>query len=86
MRKANKKHNIAGTKRKCCQPVVLSASATPIITGTAAPARVLGRVASNHAFHEFVFIFLFSVIIYIWKGQLAKSQLMPNLNTRPLSG
>ena len=85
MRKANKKHNAAGTKRKCCIPVALNASATPIITGTAAPARVLGRAASNHALEEFVFIFSFSVIVNT-QGQSAKFQLMPNLNTRPFSG
>ena len=51
MRNAKRKHNKAGTGRK--KPS-FQAAETPIMTGTAAPVKVLGRAANIHACGEFV--------------------------------
>jgi len=49
MSHANNRHKMAGKTGRQTHPMVLTASAMPIMTGTAAAERVLGRVASSHA-------------------------------------
>jgi len=51
MKNAKRKHNKAGTGRK--NPSAQAAE-IPIMTGTAAPVKVLGRAARIHACGEFV--------------------------------
>ena len=53
MMKAKRKHNIIGSQSGA-KFESLTASAPPIITGTAAPVSVFGRAANTQAFKEFV--------------------------------
>ena len=56
IKKAKRKQRIAGRIRKFAAPPIFHAHVVPIMTGTIAPVRVLGRAARIHAFKLFVFI------------------------------
>ena len=62
IKKANRKHNTAGTILKC---PYIAASEHPVITGIAAPVSVLGRAANIQALNELGCIFSIDYLILV---------------------
>lgn len=70
--KANSTQSIAGASLNAATPPSAKAIDNPIMTGTAAPASVFGRAASNQAMGEPAIICFSSFIIPLLDFLLAK--------------
>ena len=67
MAKENSRHSTAAVQLNTSPSYIFAsvqASATPIITGTAAPDSVFGRAANSHAFTELVLIIVSILTLY----------------------